>query len=270
MLDPRNRTSSLSDSYDGYEARSYGSRARKTAQNYSKYNSWNGNGMEVRLAPEKKAIDDSGICSPPLWTTSPPRSPQHRAANHYRSLSPASRTQAIVRGQKELMEMVRNMPEACYELSLKDLVEQPFVEARQETVPEERPLYRRESSKKMNDKRVQARRSTGGIDGGGLYLKMGFPLSLGSRKSKQKNDQSVTNTSAKVSPKSPVMDGSVKGSVDKEWWKKRFSVSGESESGGSSSNSGSMKSSGSSSSRSSSIRSRSSNSRYFTFYNSKL
>ncbi|KAE8100504.1 hypothetical protein FH972_018400 [Carpinus fangiana] len=221
MLDPRNRTSSLSDGYDGYEARSYGSRARKTAQNYAKYNSWNGNGMEVRLAPEMKAIDDSGICSPPLWTTSPPRSPQHRAANHYRSLSPASRTQAIVRGQKELMEMVRNMPEACYELSLKDLVEQPFVEARQETVPEERPLYRRESSKKMNDKRVQARRSTGGIDGGGLYLKMGFPLSLGSRKSKQKNDQSVKNTSAKVSPKSPVMDGSVKGSVDKEWWKKR-------------------------------------------------
>lgn len=216
--------------------------------------------MEVRFAPEMKAADDSGICSPPLWTTSPPRSPQHRA-NHYRSLSPASRTQAIVRGQKELMEMVRNMPEACYELSLKDLVEQPFVDqARQESVPEERALYRRESSKKMNDKRIQGRRSTGGIDGGGLYLKMGFPVFLGSRKNKQKNESSpVTNTSAKVSPKPPVTDGSVKG-VDKEWWKKRFSVSGESESGGSSSN-GSMKSSGSSSSRSSSIRSRSSSSR---------
>jgi hypothetical protein len=196
-----------------------------------------------------KAADDSGICSPPLWTTSPPRSPprspQHRA-NHYRSLSPASRTQAIVRGQKELMEMV------------------PFVDqARQESVPEERALYRRESSKKMNDKRTQGRRSTGGIDGGGLYLKMSFPLSLGSWKNKQKNESSsATNTSAKVSPKPPVTDGSVKG-VDKEWWKKTFSVSGESESGGSSSN-GSMKSSGSSSSRSSSIRSRSSSSRYIT------
>jgi hypothetical protein len=274
MLDPgtkllQNRTSSSNHIGQGSDSYvdSYGSRARKTAQNYAKYNSWNGNGMEVRFAPEVKAADDSGICSPPLWTTSPPRSPprspQHRA-NHYRSLSPASRTQAIVRGQKELMEMVRNMPEACYELSLKDLVEQPFVDqARQESVPEERALYRRESSKKMNDKRTQGRRSTGGIDGGGLYLKMSFPLSLGSWKNKQKNESSsATNTSAKVSPKPPVTDGSVKG-VDKEWWKKTFSVSGESESGGSSSN-GSMKSSGSSSSRSSSIRSRSSSSRYIT------
>lgn len=274
MFDPgtklvQNRTSSSNriGQASGSYVDSYGSRARNTAKNYAKYNSWNG--TEVRFAPEMKAIDDSGICSPPLWTTSPPRSPEHRAAgNHYRSLSPASRTQAIVRGQKELMEMVRNMPEACYELSLKDLVEQPFIDqARQETVPEERALYRRESSKKMNEKRLQARRSTGGIDSGGLYLKMGLPFSIGSRKNKLKNESSVTNTSAKVSPKPPVAEGSVKG-VDKEWWKMRFSVSGEStESGGSSSNSGSMKSSGSSSSRSSSIRSRSGNSRYITTQN---
>ncbi|KAG6674100.1 hypothetical protein I3842_15G025400 [Carya illinoinensis] len=244
---------------NSYQARNYGSRARKAAQNYTKYNSWNG--TEVRFAPEVKAVDDSDICSPPLWTTSPPESPQHRE-NHYRSLSPKSRTEAIARGQQELMEMVRNMPESCYELTLKDLVEQPLVEPPRESVSEERDpsteiLYRRESSKKMSGKRALVRRSTSGIDGGGLYLKMGFPIFLGSRKNNKKNEP-VTNTNAKVPPKPPVPDGSAK-VVDKEWWKKRFSVSGESESGGSISNSGSMKSSGSSSSssRSSIDRSRS-------------
>lgn len=283
MLEPgtkllQNRTQSTdhtgklcTDSYDNSEPRNYGPRARKTAQNYTKYNSWNG--MEVKFEPEMKAVDESGICSPPLWKTSPPRSPQHRA-NHYRSLSPTSRTQAIARGQRELMEMVKNMPEACYELSLKDIVEQPKVleaRGRESSVSEERDLntevlYKRENSKKRNDKRAQSQvvKRSASINNGGFYLKMVFPVSLGSKKNnnkKKKNDQSsVTNTSAKVSPKPIVQDGSSKG-VDKEWWKKRISVSGESESGRSSSNS--MKSTGSSSSSSSSSsrRSRSSNNR---------
>ncbi|KAK7840438.1 uncharacterized protein LOC111984984 [Quercus suber] len=281
MLDPgtkllQNRTQSTdhigklcTDSYDSSGPRNYGPRARKTAQNYTKYNSWNG--MEVKFEPEMKAVDESGICSPPLWKTSPPRSPQHRA-NHYRSLSPTSRTQAIARGQRELMEMVKNMPEACYELSLKDIVEQPKVleaRARESSVSEERDLntevlYKRENSKKRNDKRAQSQvvKRSASINNGGFYLKMVFPVSLGSKKNnkKKKNDQSsVTNTSAKVSPKPIVQDGSSKG-VDKEWWKKRISVSGESESGRSSSNS--MKSTGSSSSSSSSSsRSRSTNNR---------
>lgn len=259
-----------STTFDSSHARTYGSRARKAAQNYKKYNSWNG--MEVRFAPEVKAIDDSDICSPPLWTTSPPESPQRRA-DQYRSMSPKSRTEAIARGQKELMEMVRNMPESCYELTLKDLVEQPLVEPPRESVSEVRDpsnevLYRRESSKKMTDKRALVRRSTSDINGGGgLYLKMGFPIYLGSRKNNKKNE-SGTNANAKVSPKPPVPDGSAK-VVDKEWWKKRFSVSGESESGGSISNSGSLKSSGSSSSSSGS-RSRSSSGRSRSRSNSRF
>ncbi|KAG2268962.1 hypothetical protein Bca52824_063517 [Brassica carinata] len=65
---------------------------------------------------------DSGVCSPTLWSTSPPRSPRHRPED-YSSLSPDSKAQAIARGQRELMEMVSKMPESCYELSLKDIVE---------------------------------------------------------------------------------------------------------------------------------------------------
>lgn len=276
MFDPcttqfqsRTQSSDVVQVKDSYEPWNYGPRAKKAAQNFTKYNSWNG--TEVRFDPEMKAVDESGVCSPPLWKTSPPRSPQHRA-NHYRSLSPTSRTQAIAKGQKELMDMVRNMPEACYELSLKDLVEKPKLEARQQqqerNISEDRDLnlssteilYRRENSNnKRNDKRAQVVKRSASINSGGFYLKMVFPVSLRSNKKnnkKKKNDQSVTNTSAKVSPRPSVSDGSPKG-VDKEWWKKRISVSGESESGRSSCNSESLKSSASS--RSSSTRSRSSN-----------
>ncbi|XP_040999144.1 uncharacterized protein LOC121244957 [Juglans microcarpa x Juglans regia] len=258
-----------SDSRDSHQAtRNYGSRVEKAAQKYcTKHNSWNG--MEVRSAPSTKAVDDdeSDVCPPPLRKTSPPRSPQRRA-KHYRSLSPGSRTEVIARGQEELMEMVRNMPESCYELTLKDIVEleQPLVEAPvRETMSEEKNssnevLYKRESSKKMSENRALARRGSGAMDRGGLYLKMGFPLYLGSKKNNKKNNQSVTNTSAKVSPKPPVPDGSAKG-VDKEWWKKRITASAESESGRSSSNGGSMKSSGSRSSTTGSTNSNSSRSR---------
>ncbi|KAF2296634.1 hypothetical protein GH714_000747 [Hevea brasiliensis] len=96
-------TSRISDSYKGHGTTNYGFRAQKTAQNYANYqkrNSLPGFGAERKFTDD----EDSGICSPPLWRTSPPRSPQHRQ-NHYRSLSPSSRAQEVARGQKELMEM---------------------------------------------------------------------------------------------------------------------------------------------------------------------
>ncbi|XP_062073174.1 uncharacterized protein LOC133777533 [Humulus lupulus] len=219
---------------------------------------------------------DSGVISPRLWTTpSPPRSPNHQRA-HYRSLSPASRTQAIARGQKELMDMVQNMPESCYELSLRDLVEQPVVAQARHNEESNANLTRNDSQKKRNgdfgNKGKEMRRS-GTMENEGLLLKMVFPVSFGSKQKKKKkkktmmtnrNDQSIlVNNSSKVSPKPLVSDGSKAGGsnsgVDKEWWKKRLSVSGESENGDQSSlNSGSMKSS--SGSRSSSCSSRSSRS----------
>ncbi|PKI54465.1 hypothetical protein CRG98_025148 [Punica granatum] len=61
----------------------------------------------------------SGASTPPLWR---PESPESRRRN-YAAMSPRSRTEAIARGQMELMEMVKDMPESSYELSLKDLVE---------------------------------------------------------------------------------------------------------------------------------------------------
>ncbi|XP_022753551.1 uncharacterized protein LOC111301826 [Durio zibethinus] len=241
-----------SNSYD--HAVSYDPREQKAAQNYANYRSWNS--MEGGFGAETSMIEDeSAVSTPPLWRTSPSRSPPRRQNINYRCLSPSSKSQAIARGQRELMEMVSRMPESCYELTLKDLVEQQPVaaEPKQESFAEGRGVtnedtYKKEKGKKMQNNPKPLVKRSGSINNGGFLLKMVFPISLGSKK-KKKND-SNTNHNCKVSPKPMVSDASGK-SVDKEWWKKR-SGSSESESGGSTMNSGSTKSSRSSSTSSSS------------------
>ncbi|XP_065848167.1 uncharacterized protein [Euphorbia lathyris] len=198
---------------------------------YNRYRSSGEFGGETKLISDDD--DDSGICSPPLWKTS-------------------SRAEAIAKGQKELMEMVSKMPEGCYELSLRDIVEQTVVD----------PV--KEVKDQKNNKKVQMSRS-GSIDNhhnGGFLLKMVFPISLGSTKKKKtktknissksnSNSNSGMNMSGRVSPRPLLVDGSTTTTAD-EWWKNRFSEAEESESGGLSSNSGSSKSTASCSSAGSS------------------
>ncbi|KDP43090.1 hypothetical protein JCGZ_25276 [Jatropha curcas] len=265
MLDPAKNphfSNRISDGYNRYSL-GYGVQApRKIELNY-----WN-NMEEIGAERKLMGDEDSGVCSPPLWRTSPARSPQHRQ-NHYRSLSPSSRAQAIARGQRELMEMVSRMPEGCYELSLKDIVEHGIVDqekekekekerekGKQESFSKERNVSINSEEKKRHDKKVQMNRSASTHNsGGGFLLKMVFPVSLGSRRKKKKNNSGTVNNSVRdgrVSPKPLLFDGSAKSSVDNEWWKNRFAETGENDSAGFSSNSGSSKSSGSRSSSSTS------------------
>uniref|UniRef100_A0A5B7AR33 Uncharacterized protein n=1 Tax=Davidia involucrata TaxID=16924 RepID=A0A5B7AR33_DAVIN len=267
MLDPRtelgnnhvqtfNPSGHINDSYDSWRSMNFAAKARKTAQNYDNYRNFNGGGVQFR--PEYME-EESGVCSPPLWKTSPPRSPVHPRPpqNSYRHLSPTARTQAIARGQWELMEMVKNIPESSYELSLRDLVEQTTKVGAQEEeclvgekffgneiVNQRVKVVKRQESKK-NEQKVKIGRSTS-LENRGLFLKMVFPISFGSKK---KKNSATNSTCAKVSPKPEASDKSSKG-VDKEWWKKRFSVSGDSNgSTGSSGSSGSSSSGRSNSSR---------------------
>uniref|UniRef100_A0A2P2IWM6 Uncharacterized protein MANES_02G172300 n=1 Tax=Rhizophora mucronata TaxID=61149 RepID=A0A2P2IWM6_RHIMU len=236
-----------------YDSTNYGVRRRKTAENYAKFRGWNSG--ETMAAVEDERV--SGVSSPPLWRTSPPRSPQHRQ-NYYRSLSPTSKAQAIARGQRELMEMVNHMPEGCYELSLKDIVEVewPMVEVKQETSHNDMRLngeevHRREIDRRRKSQRKAEINRTGSINNRGFLLKMVFPVSFwGSRNKKKKNSaRNETVRDGRVSPRPLLLsDGPGKG-VDEEWWTNRYSVSAESESVGfSSNNSGSSKSSRSASS----------------------
>ncbi|CAL0319448.1 unnamed protein product [Lupinus luteus] len=196
--------------------------------------------------------DESGICSPPLWKTSPPMSPKDEIDNDYRSLSPKSRKQAIVKGQQELMDMVKNMPETHYELSLKDLVEhhQQRVDFREEKRVEEKKKSGGGGSGRrviVLDKVGSVKRKNGvKVDhGGGFYLKMVFPFTLGSKDKKKKvmknKESNSVNGSSKVSPKP---SGS-----EKEWWKKSLSGIKESDSTVSSINGRSSSSNSSNNSR---------------------
>ncbi|KAG6784100.1 hypothetical protein POTOM_009785 [Populus tomentosa] len=238
MLDPGtkfpdNLQDHSRDSCNYHGVLSYGVLTRKTAETYCNNHGWNNTGMLGAQRRDVKA-EDSGVRSPPLWRTSPPRSPQHRR-NHYRSLSPSSRAQAIARGQKELTEMVSRMPEGCYELSLRDLVEQPMVvdDVKEESISEDM-LRRGKEKKKKIEKKVQMNRS-GSINNEGFLLKMVFPFSFGSRKKKKNiiSPQTINNSSkdGRVSPKPFLFDNGSEKTVDEEWWKNKFRQSKDSENG---------------------------------------
>nr|DAD22703.1 TPA_asm: hypothetical protein HUJ06_024166 [Nelumbo nucifera] len=274
MLDLRqgfagNHSSRINDSYDSSSNIDLGIWARRTAQNYQNYGKEGSSGID--FGSQTQIEDESGNSSPPLWKASSPSSPTEasplnpRHNHHHYHLSPASRSQAIARGRRELMEMIQNMPESNYELSLKDLVEQPIMPGVQQATVDEDGILNIDAKMqgdkgrrniKKSDKKRQIMRN-GSMDSGVFLLKMFFPTRMGSKKKNKKN--SATGSCSKVSPKPQSLEGPEKG-VDKEWWKKRLSVAGEGNYGGSSSNSGSK---GSTSSSGSSSSRNSSRSRYF-------
>lgn len=226
----------------------------------SRFNGGSGGGaVQFRLETME---EDSGICSPPLWRSiSPPDSPVR--FNNPRLLSPASRAQAIARGQREIMEMVENMPETSYELSLKDIVEQrrdltetSVDETQSMEEGEERSILGggqnesqrwRKNNKKGSVKRQESNKTgriivkNGSLNHNkGLMINMFFPFSIGSKK--KKNKSSITTSSSfgshivsgKFSPKPELLDKSYKegggGGDRRDWWWKKFTGSSDGES----------------------------------------
>ncbi|KAK8580206.1 hypothetical protein V6N12_070490 [Hibiscus sabdariffa] len=254
MFDPATKLPQSDFILSKHMRKKYDSRVQKTAQNYR---TWNTLGADEASVME----DDSGLSTPPLWGTNLSPSPPRGKNINYRCLSPSSKAQAIARGQRELMEMVSRMPESCFELTLKDLVEHRdvAVEPKEESCAEGRgaldeDAYCKDKEKKKKQK-PQVNR-TGSIDSGGFLLKMAFPFSFVSKsknKKEMKRNGSNVNYNSKVSPKPAVSDESGK-SIDKEWWKKRSGSSESGSGGGSNINSGSTKSSRSSSSSCGSVR----------------
>ncbi|KAL6525021.1 hypothetical protein OROMI_030614 [Orobanche minor] len=197
---------------------------RRTLDYENSYANWY-NEPTVQFQPNHPYRDmesvDSGENSPPMWKNISP-GPSHPLLDHHqqRTSSPDCRAQAIARGQWELMEMVRNMPESSYELSLKDLVEN-YQEIKRDgdgSLEKNRDLHRRaavrlkEESKKINYDRKK-----------GPFLNMVFPFSLKSVK-KKRRDYSK--------------GGGGGGGGEREWWKKKFTGSSDSDSSRTSHNSG--------------------------------
>ncbi|GJW67351.1 hypothetical protein Tco_0121775 [Tanacetum coccineum] len=207
--------------------------------------------------------ENSGICSPPLWQniTSPDSPVRHGV------LSPGSRAQAIARGKREIMEMVQNMPETSYELSLKDLVEQrkEYV-VDTSNVDETQSMEENEERSILHKKKASVKRQESNKTGKivvrnkstnhnkGLFINMFFPFSVGSKKKKTSITTSLSfgKDSIKYSPKPELLDKS--GGDRRDWWWKKYTGSGDSESLGitSSSSGDSTRRSGSSGSSGSS------------------
>ncbi|KAK9757479.1 hypothetical protein RND81_01G165000 [Saponaria officinalis] len=261
------------------------------------------NGVEIRFGVDGNNVveDDAEVCTPRLWKPSSPNSgatspkslnnnsyfsassasnnpinvskhqyqPQHQHQHqhqHQQNVSQSSRTQAIAKGRRELMDMVRDLPESFYELSLKDIVDKKAEFGVQKVVveiPEEKKVgvgKETGSSKvKKSGKKVKKSESkkkilrSRSVDNGRFLLRTSvFPIFSGSRKNKKRLGGSNSFKIAPMPKQNPTSTGSMK-AVEKDWWRRKSCISSESEDGnGLANKSDSSGSSGSSSSRSSS------------------
>ncbi|WOG92387.1 hypothetical protein DCAR_0311652 [Daucus carota subsp. sativus] len=135
------------------------------------------------------AESGGGACSsPPLWGDS-------KMSNNKKMMRSA-RVEAIARGQKELMEMVKSMPDSSYELSLRDLVDHHQKLGFQQN--NNKKKKQQASVRKLQGSSRQTSTSKNYKTGGGLLLKMVFPaLPLGAtQKSKEIPTYSHTTTAA--------------------------------------------------------------------------
>lgn len=122
----------------------------------------------------------------------------------------SSRQQAIEQGRREIMEMVRDMPESCFELSLKDIVDEGLSlrEARKEDGSidkEEMQKSRKKRKKAKNVPRLGMDRSpvsrSYSMDSGSFMIKMFFPAFLKSRTAQSKGGN---RSKSKVSPRTSI------------------------------------------------------------------
>lgn len=193
--------------------------ARKTCY-YDTFNNLDGSEIEFQV----QGCDDEkrfGESPSPLWGANKVTdvSPLLHDSHFYNNLSPSSRKKAIEDGRKQMMEMIGNMPESSYELSLKDMVDdQHVVEVvKEKAVSDHKSLLLETDQsqiKKKQRKGCPISRS-GSMDADNFLIKMFFPSSLSFKK------KSTGENSSKVSP-SPSSEGSEKKPVDKRWWIKRI------------------------------------------------
>lgn len=231
MFDPRSQqiystlTSSPTPSNENINhlgIRNLSARVKLSVHNYENYN--RANDANLKLRTQNTNIE-SDVYSPPLWKST--------TMIDHENLSPNSRTKVIAKAQWDLMEIARSMPESCYELSLKDIVEKPLVDS-PKSDDETRCLFdekniefeRKKSVKKVvrqESKKIEKkgeRVKNDNFEKGGLFLKMVFPISI---RSKGKNNLFVSTNSKRVSPKVETLGKS--SSSGRDLSKKRYSGS---------------------------------------------
>ncbi|KAH7520945.1 hypothetical protein FEM48_Zijuj08G0199500 [Ziziphus jujuba var. spinosa] len=162
---------------------------------------------------ECQAQDSFGAYSSPFqesnnMTNITDSSPLLPYNHHYCNLSPASaRRGLILESRRELMEMIHNIPESCYELSLKDIVDQQHglqEDAAKESVIEDRSFHfdteaqiRKQKRKKKSFKTGQLSRIES-MEDKTFLIKMFFPITplSSNKKGKQLSRSKVTSRSS--------------------------------------------------------------------------
>ncbi|WOG97265.1 hypothetical protein DCAR_0416605 [Daucus carota subsp. sativus] len=151
---------------------------------------------------------DSDAYSPTFWATST----RHEATNllqqhsQYSVRSPTSRLQVMVDDRRVITNMVQNMPESSFELSLRDIVDD-----RTNMNAGEKKIEKKKCVERTKMVRSQS------MDSGVFLLKMFLPACLSAKK------KSTSGICSRASP-GPSFDGSKK-PVEKEWWSMMFLVS---------------------------------------------
>lgn len=178
-------------------------------------------GDEVEFEVQRRVEDQVGAYSPPLWTRAMIDFRQETSTllpqnHHYSCLSPTSRLRAIMDGRKELMEMIKDVPESSYELSLKDIVDdqQNMEDVQEKEVAEETKVkHKRENripQRTKNTKSSQICRIES-MESEVFLLKMFLPVSLSSKK------KAKARKNSKICP-GQSSEGSEK-QARKDWWK---------------------------------------------------
>ncbi|KAL0378229.1 UNVERIFIED_CONTAM: hypothetical protein Sradi_3128400 [Sesamum radiatum] len=170
------------------------------------------------------AEDQEGAYSPPLWTRAQVDCKHETSRllprrHGYSCLSPASRLRAIMDGRQELMEMIQDLPESSYELTLKDIVDdQQNMEEVQEkkVIVEEKKVKHQTESRPQNSRKTKNRQicRTESMESEVFLLKMFLPASLSSKKKPE------TRKHPKPCPRKS-LEGSEKRAA-KDWWKMIF------------------------------------------------
>ncbi|GKV21604.1 hypothetical protein SLEP1_g31568 [Rubroshorea leprosula] len=229
---PRNPLSSINPDFQistGTGDHDFGFWDSRQAWYNNKFSNLDGNEMKFQV--EVDTIEGPGSCSPPLWKKNEMRDARHESSpllpyNHqYSNLG--TQSHIIAEGRKKLMEMIENMPESSYELSLKDIVDEQHVAGgNEEIIMVEERSFRAESENEIEKQKKKRKKKSiksnhisrsGSMDTDAFLIKLFFPTSLGLNLKKRAKAGNESNISTPL-PESEESDSH----AEKQWWIKKI------------------------------------------------
>lgn len=185
----------------------------RSSSESTEFKFWDENEKTIETSSDLVFQTETSECdfySPTFWATST-RHEASRLLQHnsqYNVRTPMSRLQVMVDDRRVLTNMVQNMPESSFELSLRDIVDN-----RESNHASEKKIEKKKSCLERS-KMVRSQ----SMDSGVFLLKMFVPACLSAKK------KSTSGDCSRASHR-PSFDGSEKPVDKQEWWSVMFLVS---------------------------------------------